>query len=100
MLLPVTIPAGQDRATVQVCTVADSIHENDETLLVEITAATGASLSTVTQAVGTIIDNETPPLTLLQQCELLHGPGWAPVLYPNGTPWTDSFGQIVCAMPH
>ena len=245
VLLPVTIPAGQDRATVQVCTVADSIHENDETLLVEITAATGASLGTVTQAVGTItnddplpqlsigdtsvaedasiplnppvditgdgipdseyvygetaqftvtltgesdrtitvsydteatpgtatsttscqsypgsavedyrpksgtltfipgdtsetftvtlcpddqyegdetivatlsgptnaalgtgtgtgtiLDNETQPLSLLQQCELLHGPGWAPVLYPDGTPWTDSFGQIVCAMPH
>ena len=245
VLLPVTIPAGQDRTTVQVCTVQDSIHENDETLLLEITSATGARLGTVIQAVGTIVnddplpqvtvadvsagedisiplnppfdidgdgipdteyvygdtmrftvtlvgesdrpitvsydtettagtatsvtycqsypgsaaedyrpksgtltftpgdtsetfavilcpddqyegnetlivtlssptnatlgtpsatgtivDNDVPPLTLLQQCELLHGPGWAPVLYPDDTPWTDSFGQIVCAMPH
>ena len=61
VLLPVTIPAGQDRTTVQVCTVQDSIHENDETLLLEITSATGARLGTVIQAVGTIVNDDPLP---------------------------------------
>ena len=95
----VTIPAGDTTATIRIATVQDDVHEPDETLVLDITTVAGASLGTLLQATGTIV-NDGPPLTPLQQCELLHGPGWAPVRHPDDTPWTDSHGQIICAMPH
>ena len=94
-----TFNPGDASKTITVTLCPDDQYEGDETLIVTLSNPTNATLGTAS-ATGTIIDNEAPPLTPLQQCELLHGPGWAAVLHPDDTPWTDSNGQIVCAMPH
>ena len=82
--------------TLTACDDADAI---DETVTLTLTTAgiSGLELGTPTTVDITIDDTS---LTPLQQCAALHGPGWAPVLRPDGTPWTDSNGQIICAMPH
>ena len=94
-----TFNPGDASKTITVTLCPDDQYEGDETFIVTLSSPTNATLGTAS-ATGTIIDNEAPPLTPLQQCELLHGPGWAAVLHPDDTPWTDSNGQIVCAMPH
>ena len=91
-----TFAPGDTSKTITVNLCPDDQTEGDETLEVTLSSPTNADLGDP-DATGTILDNE---LTPLQQCEALHGPGWSPVLYPDGTPWTDSGGQIVCAMPH
>ena len=93
----VTFTPGDTSEDFVVSTCPDTISgEGTEDFTVTLSGPTSAALGSAT-ATGTIIDTS---LTPTQQCELLHGPGWTPVLYPNGTPWTDSGGQIVCAMPH
>ena len=94
-----TFAPGDTSKTITVAACLDDQNEGDETFTVTLTSPIDATLGTAS-ATGTIDDNDAPPLTPNQQCELLHGPGWAAVLYPDDTPWTDSFGQIVCAMPH
>ena len=58
----VTIHAGQTQATARVFTVQDSIHEHDETLKVVIAGATGARLGANLEAVGTIANDDSPPV--------------------------------------
>ena len=61
----VTIPAGDTTATIQIATVQDDVHELDETLVLDITAVAGASLGTLIQATGTIVnDDPLPELTV------------------------------------
>ena len=96
----VTFAANTTTASFTVAVCDDTATEPDETFTAALTHPTNATLGPAASATGTIVDNDAPPLTPAQQCEALHGPGWAPVLHPDGTPWTDSRGQIVCAMPH
>lgn len=96
----VTIASGVESVDVRVQITDDTDDEPDESFALTISNPSNATLdTTASSARVTITDNDTS-LTPVQQCEALHGPGWGPVLYPNGTPWTDSHGQIVCAMPH
>ena len=54
---------GHDQATAHTCSPSqDIIHEHDETLKVVITGATGARLGTVIEAVGTITNDDSPPV--------------------------------------
>ena len=82
-------------------TACGDTDTTDETVTLALTAAgiSRLELGTPTTVVITI-DDTTSTLTPAQQCVALHGPGWTPVLYPDGTPWTDSHGQIICSMPH
>ena len=84
--------------TLTACGDTDAIDET-VTLTLAATGISGLELGTPT-TVDITIDDTTSTLTPQQQCEALHGPGWTPVLRPDGTPWTDSNGQIICAMPH
>ena len=94
-----TFSPGDTSKTFTVTLCPDDQHEGNETIIVTLSGPTNAALSTATATgtgTGTIVDNDS----LIAQCQALHGPGWAPVLYPDGTPWVDSSNQIVCAMPH
>jgi hypothetical protein len=53
----VTIPAGQDSATIQVTVIGDADVEPDETLTVTLTSSSGATIS-VPSATGTIINDD------------------------------------------
>ena len=90
--------AGVTTASVTL-TACDDTDATNETVTLTLVAAgiSGLHLGTPTTVDITIDDTS---LTPLQQCAALHGPGWAPVLHPGGTPWTDPNGQIICAMPH
>ena len=95
-----TFTVGDTSKTIAVSACLDDQTESDETFAVALSTPVGATLGTTSSATATILDNDGPPPTPNQQCELRHGPGWAAVLHPDGTPWLDSGGQIVCAMPH
>ena len=84
--------------TLTACGDTDTTDET-VTLALTTTGISGLELGTPT-TVDVTIDDTTSTLTPQQQCVALHGPGWTPVLRPDGTPWTDSNGQIICAMPH
>ena len=84
--------------TLHACSDTDTTDET-VTLALTTTGISGLRLGTPTTVVITI-DDTTSPLTPAQRCVALHGPGWTPVLRPNGTPLTDLNGQIICAMPH
>ena len=58
----VTIPAGDTTATIYVFTTQDATHETDETLTVRLDAATGTTLGSITQATGTITNNDAEPV--------------------------------------
>ena len=58
----VTILAGDTTASIYVVTTQDSVYEDDETLQVVLTAATGAQLGPVAIAVGTIINDDSLPV--------------------------------------
>ena len=61
----VTIPAGSLSQTVRVFTSADTADEFDETLLLSIDSVgstVGGVIGTVDTAVGTIVDNDGPPV--------------------------------------
>ena len=82
--------------TLTACDDDDAIHET-VTLTLVAAGISELQLGTPTNVDITIDDTS---LTPLQRCAALHGPGWAPVLHPGGTPWTDPNGQIICAQPH
>ena len=61
----VTIPAGSLSQTARVFTSADTADEYDETLLLNIdsvASTVGGEIGTVDTAVGTIVDNDGPPV--------------------------------------
>ena len=58
-----TFAKGESRQTFTVATTEDNLHEDDETFLVELTAAVGATLSTA-EATGTINDDDALPTAL------------------------------------
>ena len=60
----------------------------------------GSCGGTTTTTTTTQPPTTTAPLSPEEECVQLHGTGWTPVLHPDGTPWTDSHGQPICAMPH
>ena len=94
----VTFAASSTTATFTVTVCDDTAAEGDETFTVTLSSPANATISaTAGSAVGTINDNDATPA---QRCLALHGPGWAPVLHPDGTPWTDPNGQIICGQPH
>ncbi|MYA40518.1 MAG: hypothetical protein F4Z31_01815 [Gemmatimonadetes bacterium] len=94
----VTFDSGQTSRTFTVTATDDTDDDDGESVKLGFgTLPAAVNAGTINEATVTITDND---LTLAQQCEALHGPGWTPVLYPDGTPWTDSGGQILCAMPH
>ena len=90
--------AGVTTASVTL-TACDDTDATNETVTLTLVAAGISGLHLGTPTTVDITINDTS-LTPLQQCEILHGPGWAPVLHPDGTPWTDPNGQIICAQPH
>ncbi len=61
----VRIPAGDTTATISVATTADTTYETDETLLLQLTSATGATLASITQAYGTILNDDPAPVISL-----------------------------------
>jgi Calx-beta domain len=64
-ILTATIPAGQTTVNVPVTVKGDAVFENDETLTVTLTGATGALLGTAT-ATGTILnDDQAPTVTIV-----------------------------------
>ena len=54
---------GDDTQTFTVATTEDNLHEDDETFLVELTEATGATIATA-EATGTITDDDATPTAL------------------------------------
>ena len=93
----VTFSPGDTSELFTVSTCPDTTTESDEQFTVSISGPSNATLGSPTTASAEIQDNDSTPQ---QQCQALHGPGWTPVLKPDGTVWYDSGGQIICAQPH
>lgn len=70
----VTIPPGQDRATVAVTVNGDDLDEADEKLRVTISAATGGTI-TDTSGSATITDDDAPPVLRVEDVQVPEGTG-------------------------
>ncbi|MDD3141650.1 MAG: Calx-beta domain-containing protein, partial [Lachnospiraceae bacterium] len=57
----ITILKGEDEANIDLTIIDDTKKENDETVIVKLTGATGANLNSDTTYIYTIIDNDTYP---------------------------------------
>ena len=60
----IVIAAGNTRGTIIVTAVSDSLAENDETVIVDITGVTNGTESGTQQQTTTITDDDTPSVTL------------------------------------
>ena len=61
----IVIPAGSITANINVTAVQDSLDENNDTVLVEITAVTNGTEAGDQQATTTILDDDLPPTVTL-----------------------------------
>ena len=61
----VTFPSGSAETTVYVKSIGDTIGEPDETVELTLAAGTGYAIGTSTTAVGTILDDNLPRVSVL-----------------------------------
>ncbi len=69
-----SIPGGQSSGTISIAITDDTLDELDETLLVNLTGANGATISH-SQATGTILDNDDPPALSISDASADEGAG-------------------------
>ena len=67
-----TIPAGQTKGIINIATIGDTLDELDETLFVNLSAPTDATISD-TQGEGIIIDNDSAPSVTIDDVTVTEG---------------------------
>ena len=98
----VAVHAGDTTASIYVVTTQDSVYEADETLQVVLTAATGAQLGPVAIAVGTIINDDSPPgavLNLSVNCSTVEDDGEITVTWQQGAGTPPTGFQVEAEYP-
>jgi hypothetical protein len=87
----VTFAAGETTKTITVATIDDSLQESDETVLVNLSNATGGATISGAQGVGTIKDNDTPLTLAIGDASAIEGQTLTFTITVNGphpTPFT------------
>ena len=67
-----TFAAGVTRDTLAVTVLADALDEDDETVIVELSNASNAAISTAT-GTGTITDDDAPPVVSIASASVTEG---------------------------
>jgi hypothetical protein len=71
----VSFAAGETTKTITVATTDDAAQESSETVIVNLTNATGGATIADNQGVGTILDNDTPPSISIGDASVTEGGG-------------------------